>query len=106
MPRKDKASQAEYKKQYYKKYHKNYLLTKQYGISLETYNEMFENQQGCCAICGKHQAEFKRSLAVDHDHVTGKVHGLLCSGCNNTLGHMKDNVLLLQRAIQIGRAHV
>ena len=57
-----------------------------HGISNDTYNEMFINQKGKCAICGKLQSEFNYPLFVDHDHKTGKVRGLLCAGCNTGLG--------------------
>lgn len=45
-------------------------------------NVLFVKQKGCCAICGKHQREFKRRLNVDHNHKTGQVRGLLCYRCN------------------------
>jgi len=58
----------------------------QYGITLEEYNDMFIEQDGCCAICGIHQSELNYSLCVDHNHETGNVRGLLCRGCNANLG--------------------
>ena len=64
---------------------KDYNL-KQYGIDLDKYNKMFQEQQGCCAICGKHQSELKKSFDVDHSHKNGKVRGLLCCSCNLQLG--------------------
>lgn len=70
-----------------------------YKITLEEYNLMFENQNGKCAICGRHQDELKRALAVDHNHITGNVRGLLCDSCNSGIGYLKDNVQLLQKAI-------
>jgi hypothetical protein len=71
-----------------------------YGIDVETYNKMFSEQRGCCAICGVHQSEFDKSLAIDHDHVTGKVRGLLCILCNTALGKFKDDKNLLSAAIR------
>lgn len=63
-----------------------------YGITIEQYNEMFETQNGCCSICTKHQSEFKRALAVDHDHQTLQIRGLLCGKCNKFLGHYELRV--------------
>ncbi len=78
---------------------KNNHLKCTFGITLVEYNQMFEEQQGCCAICGKHQASEKRALAVDHDHETGRIRGLLCSGCNQGIGHLKDDITILRKAI-------
>lgn len=71
-----------------------------YGIDISEYNNILAKQNGRCAICGKSKDEFKRNLAVDHDHKTNKVRGLLCDNCNPLLGHAKDNIDILQRAIE------
>ena len=81
-------------------YGKNLKRLKRYGITLEEYNKIFESQKGCCMICGKHQLEFKRTFAVDHCHITGKVCGLLCSYCNTGLGLFKEDAELLASAIE------
>ena len=65
---------------------KNYNLMKSFNISLDEYNTLFDSQKGCCAICGRHQVELKRKLAVDHCHTTGKIRSLLCVTCNTHLG--------------------
>lgn len=67
-----------------------------YGITMQNYNDLFEKQQGKCLGCWKHQAEFEKSLAVDHCHTTGKVRGLLCNGCNIALGNAKENSTTLR----------
>jgi len=77
----------------------DYHLKRCYGITTQQYNELFLRQEGLCAICGRHQAEFKRRLAVDHDHATGKVRGLLCGLCNRALGGF-STVNKLQAAIE------
>lgn len=77
-----------------------YRLKKNYGITTEDYNKMFEDQEGCCAICGKHQKDINKKLAVDHDHVTGKVRGLLCHKCNIGMGHFNDDINLLGIVIE------
>ena len=79
---------------------KDSSLKRLYNISIEDYNQMFSNQNGCCAICKRHQSEFKKALAVDHDHKTGQVRGLLCSGCNLALGNAEDSIEILSSAIQ------
>lgn len=60
------------------------LWTK-YRLRVEQYNDLLQSQQGVCAICHK-ECTVKRSLAVDHNHETGKIRGLLCSKCNQALG--------------------
>lgn len=69
-----------------------------YNLTLEEYNQMFEIQCGCCAICCKHQNELKRPLGVDHDHITGKVRGLLCNHCNSGIGFFNDDFNLFNKA--------
>jgi hypothetical protein len=64
-------------------------------------------QKSRCAICSEERAPEK--LAVDHDHVTGFVRGLLCQGCNMGLGHLRiDGVGSVARAeavLSYVRAH-
>lgn len=91
----------EYMKEYQKTdnyRNKNYI--KNYGITLDDYNDMFTSQNGCCKICKTHQSELPRSLAVDHCHETNKVRGLLCDKCNRGLGHFNDDIDLLTKAIK------
>ena len=57
-------------------------LQKKYGITLKERQRMFKEQKGKCALCGKHEFEFKRKLHIDHNHATGKVRGLVCYPCN------------------------
>jgi len=78
----------------------NYRWKHNYGIDFCTkkYNEMFEQQNGCCKICNTHQSKLNRSLHVDHCHKTKEVRGLLCSGCNTGLGLFIDNKEFLLNA--------
>jgi hypothetical protein len=71
-----------------------------FNLTIEDYNNMFENQNGCCLICKRHQTDFKKRLAVDHCHESGKIRGLLCSSCNTALGLFKDSVDSLTSAIE------
>lgn len=61
-------------------------LKQEYGITTLQYNEMLADQLWGCAMCGRTNKNGKR-LAVDHDHITGEVRALLCSSCNQSLGH-------------------
>jgi len=71
-----------------------------YGITLEEYEVMFKAQGGVCAVCGQSETTryrgTLRSLAVDHNHVTGRVRGLLCGNCNKALGLLKDNPVIIE----------
>lgn len=67
-----------------------------FGLTPGQYDEMLAEQQGVCAICK--QPSPSRALAVDHDHQTGAVRGLLCTGCNVGLGNFRDDTELLARA--------
>jgi hypothetical protein len=77
-------------------YVRNIKYRSRYGISIEDYNKMFSEQDGCCAICG-HKPDY--NLHVDHCHTTQVVRQLLCHQCNNGLGCFKDNQDILLRAI-------
>jgi hypothetical protein len=83
----------------FKSEHRNTQLKSDYNITLDEYNEMLTKQNNGCVICGK-TINGKRKMCVDHDHKTGKVRGLLCSQCNWGLGHFKDDVDLLEKAIK------
>jgi len=74
-------------------------LKRDYGITKNDYDRMLKEQKECCAICGRHQSELRRSLSVDHNHETGKVRGLLCGLCNLILGNAKDSRTILESAI-------
>jgi Autographiviridae endonuclease VII len=78
-------------------------LLKYYGITISDYNKIFDEQSGCCAICVKHQSEFKKILCVDHNHQTGKVRGLLCHKCNTALGLFQDNPEILELAAEYSK---
>jgi nitrate/TMAO reductase-like tetraheme cytochrome c subunit len=66
-------------------------LKRRFGISRKEVNRMARKQNGECAICKKAFNEIKQSRQVDHDHVTGKVRGILCHKCNRGLGLFNDN---------------
>ena len=69
-----------------------------YGITPDDYNRMYEDQKGCCKVCGNQSGNTK--FHIDHCHDTGKVRGLLCDTCNRGLGYFKDDTRLLQNSIE------
>jgi hypothetical protein len=71
-------------------------LQNRYGIGQAEYDALITLQLGRCMICG---ATPHKGLVVDHDHVSGKVRGLLCTHCNLTLGHCLESVDILARAV-------
>jgi hypothetical protein len=84
--------------------HRKIGLRALYGMTLETYEAMLAGQNGLCAICGGHETRKNRAgnvmvLAVDHDHATGNIRGLLCSACNSGLASFRDDPTLLKNAV-------
>ena len=73
------------------------ILKNIYGITVEIYNKMRENQKGKCAICESH---VKKTMNIDHCHETGKIRGLLCWNCNIGIGYLKHNNKILSNAIK------
>lgn len=80
-------------------YIKNIHRFSKYGIEEIDYKNLLEKQQNSCAIC---KEEFNSNIRprIDHDHITGKVRGLLCHNCNVALGHFKDNINILKTTIK------
>jgi hypothetical protein len=82
----------------YKDKERNKHYNRKFGITLEQYTEMFKAQNGLCAMCIKPETVNTKSkdtpmwLAVDHDHKTGKVRGLLCFRCNTMLDHFDKDI--------------
>lgn len=74
-------------------------LAKTYGISLDGYQALLVAQGGVCAICKRPPRGRRKYLAVDHDHETGKIRGLLCTTCNVGLGALSDSPDLLRAAL-------
>jgi hypothetical protein len=79
-------------------------LRKKYGIGMDDYDRMLDQQDGVCAICRNeetrvdHRTKKVSRLAVDHCHKTGAVRALLCHSCNGGLGRFSDNAGRLRAA--------
>lgn len=107
-----KKKASEYQKEWIKKMggHRAIQLKRDFGITVEQYDEMLKGQDSVCAICGKPETSRNKyrdvqPLAVDHCHTTGKVRALLCSNCNRGLGCFKDDPDLLLKAVSYLRKH-
>lgn len=78
-------------------------LKRTYGISSIDFKQLKENSNLKCSICGSDGFVLNKNsvfkLAIDHDHSTGKVRGLLCHNCNRALGLFKDSIENLKSAI-------
>lgn len=87
------------------------MLMRNYGITEIEVAAMLASQGGACAICGDTEMPIDKrtgkpyDLAIDHDHVTGKVRELLCPGCNNGLGCFRDSLERLHKAIAYLEKH-
>lgn len=84
------------------RWHAQRPYLRDYGITLEDYKRLLEAQGGVCAICKRPETKQINGkvipLAVDHDHVTKLVRGLLCARCNTGIGQFEDNVDFLLAA--------
>jgi gas vesicle protein len=91
-------------KDHYREKSRNKHLINVFGIDYIQYMEMLDKQNGVCAICGNPEVVIEKrtgkikALAVDHDHNTGKIRGLLCYCCNKGIGYLKDNKEIIKNA--------
>lgn len=98
-------------RQIYKQYNNWRMghLQRKYNMTTTQYEDLHSKQSGKCAICGQEETAQRRGnikkLAVDHDHVSGRLRGLLCSNCNIGLGKFKDSKEYLNSAIRYLAAH-
>ena len=77
----------------------NTKLKRRFGITNDDYNQMYNDQNKKCLICGESESANSHRLAVDHCHESGKIRGLLCKACNVALGNFKDSIDNLKQAI-------
>lgn len=84
-------------------------LRNDFGLELEEYNRMHEEQNGLCLICKQPETTVQRGkvipLSVDHCHNSGKIRGLLCRSCNTGLGAFGDDIDRIAKAIQYLEEH-
>ncbi len=91
--------QREYRKtKHGQEVYRQWHLKHKYGITLEQHEQIYLDQNGCCALCDEPVAYDK--AVTDHDHKTGKVRGLLCQRCNLGLGAFGDTYGGIMRAVK------
>lgn len=83
--------------------HRKWWLQHSYGLSLADYFDLRAKQNGGCAACGR-KPEDDLGLHVDHNHQTGKVRGLLCSGCNTALGLLREDTKAIRGLLEYIKA--
>ena len=93
------AQKEAYRANWRKRNHRNKY--NKYGLDENSYNDLAKDQGFKCLICD----ELCDKLVVDHDHVSGRVRGLLCTNCNVGLGHFRDSVITLSKAIDYINKH-
>jgi hypothetical protein len=72
---------------------REYHLLRRYGITVAQYDQLVADQGGVCALCRQRAPQH-----VDHDHLSGRVRGVLCSCCNQGLGNFRDDAATLRAA--------
>jgi len=86
--------------------YQNNHLKRNYGITLNEYNQMLVEQGHRCKTCGTTEPGGKHGkFMVDHSHNTGEIRGLLCKSCNIALGEVGDNINTLQKMIEYLQEH-
>jgi hypothetical protein len=102
----------EYRRRTWAKHHSKdweRQLRKRYGIDADTYERMFTEQNGLCALCGRpgslrSDGRVER-LCVDHSHATGQVRRLLCRACNFLVGRVETQPELHAKAVEYLRRY-
>ena len=69
-------------------------------ITIEEYNILLKKQKGKCAICKIDKDPIGRKFAVDHQHKSGKIRGLLCGNCNRGIGLLQDDPKIILQAFK------
>lgn len=96
-PEKSKDSQRRYRENHADKI-LNSSFKHRFNITLDDYNKMLTDQNGVCAICGETNKTGAR-LAVDHNHITGEIRGLLCMKCNVAVGKWGEDMQLFEKTL-------
>lgn len=78
---------------------KNRAIKRNYIPCNGTIDDLVQSYTGFCSICGIEENSLPKNLAMDHCHSTGKFRGWLCDSCNQGLGHFKDSIKIIEKAL-------
>ncbi len=80
---------------------KAHHLKKSYGLDRISFENMLSNQGFLCLLCSQVLSKYPDSTThIDHDHITGRVRGILCRSCNQGIGFLKHDPGILIKAIE------
>lgn len=72
----------------------------------EKYEILLKEQNYTCVVCLKTEKDKgNKALCVDHCHKTGKVRALLCNTCNSSIGLLKEDVKIIENALNYIKKH-
>ena len=77
----------------------SYIRKWRYNVTDELWNQLFESQGRCCAICSSSKPQKGKGWSIDHNPVTHKVRGILCMKCNVAVGLLDDSTERFEAAI-------
>jgi hypothetical protein len=80
-------------------------LLQHFNMCEADYDALLASQDGGCAICGASEGYGGKRLAIDHNHTTGAVRGILCDRCNLALGKFKDDPQIIKNAVEYLEQH-
>lgn len=76
---------------------KNKYLKYQYGITTEQYDQILDDQNCCCKLCGSSPIKYP---VVEHCHKTGRIRGIVCQKCNMAIAAVENNQHLLNKILE------
>ena len=71
-----------------------------FGVTTKQWNEIFEKQGRCCALCRSDHSNSKYDWQSDHNHETGQFRGILCLPCNIALGMFEERLLPIMERVE------
>lgn len=81
--------------------YRNRYYKLKYGITLEEFEDKLAGQGGRCEICEMELGvdNDSRKAHLDHCHTTNQIRGILCVGCNQGIGSMREDIEIMKKAI-------